>query len=182
MKRKTMTEQRRNEAKRKLPALIDRVMGKYEITLDELSKELGVKPVTFSSWHTGRYSPITYDVYMTARKHLECLLEKDELQTKYQLREFNPHKPPAEPVRLSPNPEPKLVTPLDVQIGGDHYKTCKIQPIEYIEANELGFLEGCVTKRITRHNKPSGKGKQDIQKAIHELQLLLALRYEGGES
>lgn len=66
---------------------------------------------------------------------------------------------------------------LDVQIGGEHYKNAKIQPIQYIEANDLGFLEGCVVKRITRHDKPTGKGRQDIEKAIHELQLLLEFRY-----
>lgn len=69
---------------------------------------------------------------------------------------------------------------LDVQIGGDHYKWCKIQPIEFIEANNINFLEGCVIKRITRHNQPTGKGRQDIEKAIHELQLLLELRYGAG--
>lgn len=66
---------------------------------------------------------------------------------------------------------------LNIQIGGSHYKDCAIQPIEYIEANKLEFLEGCVVKRITRHDKPTGKGRQDIEKAIHELQLLLQLRY-----
>ncbi len=67
---------------------------------------------------------------------------------------------------------------LEIQVGGDHYKSAKIQPVEYIEANELKFLEGCVVKRVTRHDKPTGKGRQDIEKAIHELQLLLELRYE----
>lgn len=67
--------------------------------------------------------------------------------------------------------------PLNTQIGGDHYKSCTIQPVEYIEANNLAFLEGCIVKRVTRHNKPTGKGKQDIEKAIHELELLLKLRY-----
>lgn len=67
---------------------------------------------------------------------------------------------------------------LDIQIGGEHYKNAKIQPIQYIEANGLGFLEGCVVKRITRHDKPTGKGRQDIEKAIHELQLLLEFRYQ----
>lgn len=66
---------------------------------------------------------------------------------------------------------------LDIQIGGEHYKNAKIQPVQYIEANGLGFLEGCVVKRITRHDKPTGKGRQDIEKAIHELQLLLEFRY-----
>ena len=66
---------------------------------------------------------------------------------------------------------------LDTQIGGDHYRECVIQPVQFIEANTLRFLEGCVVKRVTRHDKPTGKGRQDIEKAIHELQLLLELRY-----
>lgn len=66
---------------------------------------------------------------------------------------------------------------LDTQIGGSHYREGGIQPVQYIEANQLGFLEGCVVKRLTRHNLDTGKGRQDIEKAIHELQLLLELRY-----
>lgn len=69
---------------------------------------------------------------------------------------------------------------LSVQVGGSHYKDCAIQPIQYIEANKLAFLEGCVVKRVTRHDKPTGKGREDIEKAIHELQLLLQLRYGEG--
>lgn len=66
---------------------------------------------------------------------------------------------------------------LDVQVGGDHYRECAIQPVQFIEANGIKFLEGCVIKRMERHDKPTGKGRQDIEKAIHELQLLLELRY-----
>jgi hypothetical protein len=64
---------------------------------------------------------------------------------------------------------------LDVQIGGDHYKTCEIQPIEYIEANGLSFLEGCIVKRITRH--ASKNGAEDIRKIKHECDLILQLVY-----
>ena len=35
------------------------------------------------------------------------------------------------------------------QIGGNHYKDCKIQPIEYIEANNLTYSEGNV--RVDNH-------------------------------
>ncbi len=66
---------------------------------------------------------------------------------------------------------------LDVQVGGNHYRQGGIQPVQYIEANKLGYLEGVVVKRVTRHNQPGGKGREDIEKAIHELQLLLELRY-----
>lgn len=66
---------------------------------------------------------------------------------------------------------------LDTQVGGNHYRDGTIQPIQFIESNKMAFLEGCVVKRVTRHDKPTGKGRQDIEKAIHELQLLLELRY-----
>ena len=68
-----------------------------------------------------------------------------------------------------------MASALDTQIGGGHYKDCKIQPVEYITANNIPFLPGCVIKRMTRFNKPSGKGKQDLEKAIHEIQLLIEL-------
>lgn len=68
--------------------------------------------------------------------------------------------------------------PLDNQVGGSHYKAMPIQPVEFTERNNLTFLEGCVVKRITRHSR-GGKGAEDIKKAIHELQLILALHYGG---
>ena len=76
--------------------------------------------------------------------------------------------------------EPKCeatTSALSHQVGGSHYRQGGIQPVQYIEANALGFLEGCVVKRLTRHNRAGGKGRQDIEKSIHELQLLLDLRY-----
>lgn len=60
---------------------------------------------------------------------------------------------------------------LDEQVGGNHYKGMKIQPIEYIMANELGWCEANAVKYITRH-KQKGERK-DIEKAIHYLQILL---------
>ena len=38
--------------------------------------------------------------------------------------------------------EDRKEKPLQKQIGGDHYKNCTIQPVEYIYANKLDFLEG----------------------------------------
>ena len=64
---------------------------------------------------------------------------------------------------------------LQTQVGGDHYKTLAIQPVEYITRNGLGFVEGSVIKYVTRH-KAKG-GAEDIKKAIHFLNLLLELEY-----
>jgi|TARA_R110001583_G_scaffold153058_2_gene304856 hypothetical protein len=66
---------------------------------------------------------------------------------------------------------------LKVQVGGDHYKDCGIQPVEYIHANKLDYFEGNVIKYITRH-RTKGQGKKDIEKVIHYAQLILALEYK----
>ena len=68
------------------------------------------------------------------------------------------------------------MTALDVQIGGDHYKTMKIQPVEFITTNNIPFLEGNVIKYVTRH--ASKNGLADIEKAIHYLELIKELRYK----
>lgn len=62
---------------------------------------------------------------------------------------------------------------LDTQPGGDHYRTKKIQPVEYIHANNLGFLEGCIVKRITRWREKDGT--IDLEKIKHECDLLIEL-------
>lgn len=65
---------------------------------------------------------------------------------------------------------------LDKQVGGDHYKDCGIQPVEYIHANRLDYFEGNVVKYITRH-RAKGEGENDIKKAIHYAELILELYY-----
>lgn len=67
--------------------------------------------------------------------------------------------------------------PLETQVGGDHYKNFKIQPIEYSMKNNLNFIQGDIIKRITRYNIPGGKGKQDLEKIKHEIDLLILLEY-----
>ncbi len=69
----------------------------------------------------------------------------------------------------------KDIDPLKVQVGGDHYKGFKIQPVEYTMKNGLNFLQGCIVKRISRYNMPTGKGVQDLEKIKHEIDLLIKL-------
>lgn len=73
--------------------------------------------------------------------------------------------------------EAKPQSALDKQVSGNHYKDCGIQPIEYIHANGLSYLEGNVIKYTTRHSKKNGKA--DIEKAIHYLELILEMEYKG---
>ena len=71
---------------------------------------------------------------------------------------------------------------LDVQVGGGHYKSKAIQPVEYSAANNLNFLEGCIVKRITRWRDKNGI--EDLLKIKHEVDLLIELetRYPRGKN
>jgi hypothetical protein len=44
----------------------------------------------------------------------------------------------------------------DYQVAGSHYQKLKIQPIDYILANELGFCEGAIVKYISRYKDKGG--------------------------
>ena len=67
----------------------------------------------------------------------------------------------------------------DKQIGGGHYKHMKIQPTEFIAANDIPFIEGNVIKYVCRHAHKNGK--EDVLKAIHYLNLLIEYHYESND-
>ena len=62
---------------------------------------------------------------------------------------------------------------LDKQVAGNHYKDMPIQPIEYIHANAMGYMEGNVVKYISRWRKKNGMA--DLEKAKHYIELLIEL-------
>lgn len=64
---------------------------------------------------------------------------------------------------------------LDVQVGGNHYRQFAIQPSEYCQKNKLTWCEANVVKYVSRHRFKGGA--EDINKAIHYLQLLKELEY-----
>lgn len=74
----------------------------------------------------------------------------------------------------------KIEDAVEAQVGGDHYLKMGIQPIQYIQANSLGYEEGNVIKYVSRH--ASKNGRQDLEKAIHYLELLIANKYPDGGS
>ena len=63
------------------------------------------------------------------------------------------------------------------QVGGNHYKNMAITPTHYIIANKIGWLEANVIKYVSRHE--SKNGLEDIDKAIHYLELIKVHKYEG---
>jgi len=74
------------------------------------------------------------------------------------------------------NIEKEAILATERQVGGSHYKSCKIQPVDYIVENNLTFLEGNVVKYITRHRR-KGEGASDIEKVIHYCELILEKDY-----
>lgn len=74
----------------------------------------------------------------------------------------------------------KPETALDIQEGGNHYKSMPIQPVEYIHKNGLGFCQGAVIKYVSRYKAKGGAA--DLRKARHFIDLLLHLEYGEGES
>ena len=64
---------------------------------------------------------------------------------------------------------------LSVQVGGSHYKDMPIQHAEFCQRNRLPWCESAAIKYICRHKKKNGR--QDIEKAIHYLRILLELEY-----
>lgn len=60
---------------------------------------------------------------------------------------------------------------LTTQEGGSHYKSMKIQPIEYALANNLGMAEASVVKYVSRYKNKNGV--EDLKKARHFLDILI---------
>ena len=58
----------------------------------------------------------------------------------------------------------------EVAINPSHYDI-KIQPLEYIMSNNLGFIEGNIIKYITRY--PKKGGVDDLYKARNNLEILI---------
>lgn len=60
---------------------------------------------------------------------------------------------------------------LNTQIGGDHYKKLKIQPMEYSMANNLDACQHTAIKYITRFRDKGGIA--DLEKAKHVIDMLI---------
>mgnify|MGYP000856841701 FL=1 len=63
----------------------------------------------------------------------------------------------------------------DKQIGGTHYKSYSIQPIEFIVANKLDFIQGNIIKYALR-NKDGENPDEKWNKIIHYCELAKELK------
>lgn len=70
---------------------------------------------------------------------------------------------------------PKTTSANTKQFGGDHYVKIKgIQPWDYIVSNNMGFLEGCIIKYVSRYQDKGGI--EDLKKAQHFLEKLIEVK------
>ena len=76
---------------------------------------------------------------------------------------------------------PTPSNPLDVQVGGSHYKRFKIQPVEYTRANRFGDIEAAIIWYISRWQVKGGF--QDLEKIKHFCDLLMEMeiKYHDGD-
>ena len=84
------------------------------------------------------------------------------------------HEPVYETVYIAEPPK-ETTDPLDKQVGGSHYKNMKIQPIEFCMANNLNACQTIAIRYICRYKNKNGA--EDIDKAIHTLQILKQIEY-----
>jgi len=65
------------------------------------------------------------------------------------------------------------------QIQGSHYQT-NIQPWDAITDWELGFLDGCAVKYLSRWRKKGGV--DDLRKAVHFIEKLIEVEIANEKS
>ena len=65
----------------------------------------------------------------------------------------------------------------DKQVGGGHYKQYAIQPAQFALANGLDYAQSNAIKYIVRHKDKNGV--QDLDKAVHYIELLKQYYYKG---
>nr|BAR39822.1 hypothetical protein [uncultured Mediterranean phage uvMED] len=64
------------------------------------------------------------------------------------------------------------------QVSGDHYKSLKIQPLEYCMANNLNACQTHVVKYVSRYDKKWKSKKdqiKDLKKAKHVIDMQIEL-------
>lgn len=66
--------------------------------------------------------------------------------------------------------------PEHAQVGGDHYKNLKIQPMRYSMENNLDPCQHTIIKYVTRFRNKGGI--QDLEKAKHVIDLLIQFEQE----
>lgn len=110
---------------------------------------------------------------------VECFVEgKHSVHTgvvnghEFTWRPFQEYVPPA---THAPEKEEIPDKATEFQVGGDHYKGSTMQVFDIWDAFGLDPYEASAVKYILRHRKKNGR--EDIEKAIHYLQVIMEKTY-----
>lgn len=66
---------------------------------------------------------------------------------------------------------------LDDQVGGDHYRQYKIQPVEFIVANDIPYIEARCIEYLLRWRQKGGV--ETLRKVQHYVEILIELQDRG---
>lgn len=84
------------------------------------------------------------------------------------------------PSVLSRRNDELLADAMSTQVGGGHYKSMVIQPVEFIHRNGIGYIEGNAIKYLCRW-KDKG-GVEDLKKARHYIDMLIEMEAKNDSS
>lgn len=65
----------------------------------------------------------------------------------------------------------------ETQVGGNHYKNMKMQPVKLFALTKCTAFQANIWKYITRYKQKNGK--EDIKKAMHYAELAIELKCDG---
>lgn len=65
----------------------------------------------------------------------------------------------------------KTPSAMDTQVGGDHYKKLKVQPMQYSMENGLDACQHTIVRYVTRFRDKGGI--EDLLKARHTIDMLI---------
>ena len=98
---------------------------------------------------------------------VKCYEESKNIPFNFEIKEENLDKTEIPPLELCCTTK----SAMDVQIGGNHYKKMKIQPMEYSMANNLDAMQHTIIKYVSRFRDKNGI--EDLKKAKHTLDMLI---------
>ena len=139
------------------------------VKMSELETKVRGYLQKYPSGETWRIANLAFCSERTVRRVKQKMMEEKEIEFCNKINAIHQSYPKEATV----NSPPIKTTALDTQIDGDHYKKLKIQPVEYIHANNIGFSEGSAIAYLTRWRDKGGA--KDLEKAIHTIQLLIEL-------
>ena len=117
---------------------------------------------------------------MAERQYIDDL-SRFETSIEADYREHIKEKAEKEPVNLGAlmrkkvEEQAKRASAFDTQVGGSHYSKHKIQPLEFITANDLDFVTGNIIKYVVREKGDKAKQIEDLEKARHYINMKIEL-------